>query len=80
MKVTIEISDKKIMAAYSVIALALDTDDADIAECQAQVEEAIKTGEFTIDTSKIDSADMRKIELGLGIMAVTQILGEKDNG
>lgn len=80
MKVTIEIPDKKIMAAYSVIALASDTDDADIAECQAQVEKAIKKGEFAIDTSKIDSADMRKIELGLGVMVVTQILGEEGNG
>ena len=80
MKVTIEIPDKKIMAAYSVVVFASNEDDAIIAKFQAQIEEAIKKGEITINTAKIDVDDLRKIELGLGIMAVTQILGEKDNG
>lgn len=75
MKVTINVSDKKIDAVLTMFLLKNDVDNADIKKYQAALDKVVDAGEITLDEEYLrNDGDGLKLEIAVGAIIVARAM------
>lgn len=80
MKVTINVSDKKIDAVLTMFLLKNNVDNADIEKYRAALDKVVKAGEITLDEEYLrNDSDGLKLEIAVGAIIVARAMKEMEN-